>query len=212
VTGVGSRHRPRRDWKPVAASVTRPRMSLVLQSLLPFPHSCQGPSPHQQGRYARMIEQCFGGIDVSQDRLDVLLLPQALRNVLYMAALSACRYNPALKTFHNRLATAGKKPKVILSGGAPDKVGQVRAVRHEATSHLSHPHHWVPMIFSLSRTIQWLREAAQLSAVYGTRRAQREEVGLTALFLGALMIWTRDETASQARTRRFLRRELRPIL
>src|SRR5215216_1995635 len=76
VTGVGSRHRPRRDWKPVAASVTRPRMSLVLQSLLPFPHSCQGSSPHQQGRDARMIEQCFGGIDVSQDRLDVLLLPQ----------------------------------------------------------------------------------------------------------------------------------------
>src|SRR5215204_3558780 len=51
-------------------------MSLVLQSFLPFPHSCQGPSPHQQGRDARMIEQCFGGIDVSQDRLDVLLLPQ----------------------------------------------------------------------------------------------------------------------------------------
>ena len=76
MTGVGSRHRPRRDWKPVAASVTRPRMSLVLQSFLPFPHSCQGPSPHQQGRDARMIEQCFGGIDVSQDRLDVLLLPQ----------------------------------------------------------------------------------------------------------------------------------------
>src|SRR4051794_9240719 len=51
-------------------------MSLVLQSFLPFPHSCQGSSPHQQGRDARMIEQCFGGIDVSQDRLDVLLLPQ----------------------------------------------------------------------------------------------------------------------------------------
>ena len=77
MTGVGSQHRPRRDWKPVAASVTRPRMSLVLQPFLPFPHGCQGPSPHQQGRDARMIEQCFGGIDVSQDRLDVLLLPQA---------------------------------------------------------------------------------------------------------------------------------------
>ena len=77
MTGVGSRHRPRRDWKPVAASVTRPRMSLVLQPFLPFPHSCQGPSPHQQGRDERMIEQCFVGIDVSQDRLDVLLLPQA---------------------------------------------------------------------------------------------------------------------------------------
>ena len=67
--GVGSRHRPHRGWKPVAASVTRPRMSLVLQPFLPFPHSCQGPSPHQQGRDARMIEQCFVGIDVSQDRL-----------------------------------------------------------------------------------------------------------------------------------------------
>ena len=33
--------------------------------------------------------------------------------------------------------------------------------------HLSHPHHWVPMVFNLSRTIQWLREAAQLPAVYG---------------------------------------------
>src|SRR4051794_38149406 len=51
-------------------------MSLVLQPFLPFPHGCQGPSPHQQGRDTRMIEQCFGGIDVSEDRLDVLLLPQ----------------------------------------------------------------------------------------------------------------------------------------
>jgi ubiquinone biosynthesis protein COQ9 len=90
-----------------------------------------------------------------------------------------------------------------------DKLAEHRAVSAQILKgklHLSHPH------FSLSRTIQWLREAAQLPAVYGTRRAQREEVGLTALFLGALMIWTRDNTASQARTRRFLRRELRPIL
>ena len=27
---------------------------------------------------------------------------------------SACRYNPALRTFHKRLAAAGKKPKLIL--------------------------------------------------------------------------------------------------
>src|SRR3954463_9227629 len=79
MTGVGSRHRPRRDWKPGAASVTRPRMSLVLQSFLPFPHGSQGPSPHQQGRDARMIEQCFAGIGASQARLDVLLLRKATR-------------------------------------------------------------------------------------------------------------------------------------
>ncbi len=37
-----------------------------------------------------------------------------VRNVLYMAALSACRYNPALKIFHNRLAAADKRSKVII--------------------------------------------------------------------------------------------------
>lgn len=77
--------------------------------------------------------------------------------------------------------------------------------------HLSHPHHWVPMVFNLSRTIQWLREAAQLPAVYGSRQAQREEVGLTALFLGALLIWMGDDTVGQERTKTFLRRELVPL-
>jgi transposase len=33
----------------------------------------------------------------------------SVRNVLYMAALSASRYSPALKTFHNRLVAADKK-------------------------------------------------------------------------------------------------------
>src|SRR5258705_8987394 len=37
-----------------------------------------------------------------------------IRNVLYMAALSASRYNPALKTFSNRLAHANKKSNVII--------------------------------------------------------------------------------------------------
>lgn len=37
-----------------------------------------------------------------------------VRNVLYMAALSACRYNPALKAFRDRLVGAGKKPKVVI--------------------------------------------------------------------------------------------------
>jgi AcrR family transcriptional regulator len=77
--------------------------------------------------------------------------------------------------------------------------------------HLPHLHHWVPMIFNLSRTIQWLREAAQLSGEYGTDKAEREEVGLTALFLAALIVWTRDDSAGAERTKRFLRRELRPL-
>ena len=73
MTGVGSRHRPRRDRKPAAASDLKPRMSLELRSHLPYPNSCLGTSPHQQGRDTKMLSSC--GIDVSKDRLDVMVLP-----------------------------------------------------------------------------------------------------------------------------------------
>jgi transposase len=49
-------------------------MSLGLQSLLPYPNSCLGASPHQQGRGTKMLSFC--GIDVSKDRLDVMVLPE----------------------------------------------------------------------------------------------------------------------------------------
>jgi AcrR family transcriptional regulator len=70
----------------------------------------------------------------------------------------------------------------------------------------AHPHHWVPAIFNLSRTIQWVREAAMLDAT--GRRRQMEEIGLTALFLATLRMWLRDETDGQERTGVFLRRRL----
>lgn len=37
-----------------------------------------------------------------------------VRTVLYMATLSAVRFNPPIKAFHDRLAATGKKPKVVL--------------------------------------------------------------------------------------------------
>jgi len=77
--------------------------------------------------------------------------------------------------------------------------------------HPSHPHHWVPMVFNLSRTVHWLREAARLPAEYGTRKAEREEVALTALFVGALLLWSSDESVGCERTKQFLRRELKPL-
>ena len=70
----------------------------------------------------------------------------------------------------------------------------------------SHPHHWLPMIFNLSRTIQWLRDAAGLDA--GGRRRQVEEIGLSLLFLATLSVWRRDDSADQKRTRDFLSRRL----
>lgn len=74
--------------------------------------------------------------------------------------------------------------------------------------HPSHPHHWVPMIFNLSRTIPWLREAARLPAAYGSRGAQREEVALTLLLLATLRTWVRDDSPGEQRTRDTLRRRL----
>src|SRR5207253_4334029 len=53
-------------------------MSLELQSLLPYPNSCLGSSPHQQGRDTKMLSFC--GIDVSKDRLDVMVLPEGQRS------------------------------------------------------------------------------------------------------------------------------------
>jgi len=69
-----------------------------------------------------------------------------------------------------------------------------------------HPHHWVPLVFNLSRTVHWIREAALLDA-RGVRR-QMEEVALTALLVATFAVWCRDRSEGQDRTRRFLRRSL----
>ncbi len=68
----------------------------------------------------------------------------------------------------------------------------------------SHPHHWVPLVFNLSRLIQWLREAARLDA--GGRRRQIEEIGLTTLFLAALFVWRGDASEDEVQTRGVIRR------
>ena len=87
---------------------------------------------------------------------------------------------------------------------APHRAVTVEMLRGKL--HPPHPHHWVPMVFDLSRTIHWLREAALLDA--GGRRGEMEEVGLTWLFLATLAVWARDDTPGQSRTRRFLRARL----
>lgn len=71
----------------------------------------------------------------------------------------------------------------------------------------AHPHHWVPAIFNLSRTVLWIREAARLDAA--GRQRQVEEIGLTGLFVATLRVWLRDDSDGQQRTRDFLRRRLR---
>jgi len=69
-----------------------------------------------------------------------------------------------------------------------------------------HPHHWVPMVFDLSRLIHWLRDAAGLDA--GGRQKQAEEIALSALFVATLAVWCSDGSEDQARTRAFLDKRL----
>jgi AcrR family transcriptional regulator len=69
-----------------------------------------------------------------------------------------------------------------------------------------HPHHWVPMVFDLSRLVQAWRDAAGLHA--GGRRRQIEEIALTALFVATLRDWCRDGDPNFERTRAALNRRL----
>jgi AcrR family transcriptional regulator len=72
-----------------------------------------------------------------------------------------------------------------------------------------HPHHWVPLIFSLSRLIQWLRDAAFLRA--GLPRRQGEEIFLSALFLLALIAWRGEGEAGERRARALVARALQTL-
>src|SRR2546421_8373097 len=51
-----------------------------------------------------------------------------IRQVLYMAAMSASNWNPVLKTFHDRLKAAGKLPKVVIVAGSAKMINQLHAI------------------------------------------------------------------------------------
>ncbi|MDJ0950143.1 MAG: TetR/AcrR family transcriptional regulator [Alphaproteobacteria bacterium] len=70
-----------------------------------------------------------------------------------------------------------------------------------------HPHHNLALVFWVSRTVQWIREAALLDKT--GRRRQVEEIGLTALFVATVRFWLRDESEGQTQTREWLARRLR---
>ena len=129
----------------------------------------------------------------------------AIANAWFGRALDAMLASPP-RGFHRRPA---KKRLEVLMGRWFDALTPHRRVTAEmlaAKMWVFHPHHTVPMVFSLSRLIQWLRDAAGLDAV--GRRRQVEETGLTALFLATLAVWCRDETEGQERTKAFLGRRL----
>lgn len=70
----------------------------------------------------------------------------------------------------------------------------------------SHPQHWVPLIFDLSRLVHWFLDAARIAST--GRARQMAEIGLTAIFLVSVRVWLSDDSADSERTRRYLNRRL----
>lgn len=69
-----------------------------------------------------------------------------------------------------------------------------------------HIHIQIPGVMRISRTVQWVREAAQRDATF-MRRAL-EETALTTIYLMTFIFWMRDESENSRYTRQFLERKL----
>ena len=65
-----------------------------------------------------------------------------------------------------------------------------------------HLHVQIPGLLRISRTVQWIREAAQLDSTY-VRRAL-EETGLTSIYLMTFFYWMKDNTPESEKTSCFL--------
>jgi AcrR family transcriptional regulator len=83
---------------------------------------------------------------------------------------------------------------------------QVTGEMLRAKLYPSHPQHWVPLIFDLSRLAHWFLDAARIAST--GRARQMAEIGLTTIFLASLRVWLRDDSADGERTRSYLRRRL----
>lgn len=70
-----------------------------------------------------------------------------------------------------------------------------------------HLHIQIPAILRVSRTVQWMREAAQRDATY-VRRAL-EETALTTIYLATFAYWMQDDSENSQNTRDFLAHKLK---
>lgn len=72
----------------------------------------------------------------------------------------------------------------------------------QAKAELGHIHIQVPAVMRISRTVQWMREAAHRDATHHLRAL--EETALTSIYLVTFLHWLRDDSEDAQRTRRLL--------
>ena len=129
----------------------------------------------------------------------------AIANAWFARARLAMLAVPA-----EELAGRPADERVALAFGAwLDSLAPHRRVAAEILRHKlypSHPHHWVPMIFDLSRLVHDLLDVARVPG--SGRLRQGQEIGLTAITLITLAEWLRDGSPAQERSKRCLRQHL----
>lgn len=108
----------------------------------------------------------------------------------------------------------------FLDMGAPERVHHLimtwlnaLAVQRKVTRQMimakleiGHIHIQVPAVMRISRTVQWIREAAHCDATF-VRRAL-EETALTTIYLMTFFFWMQDTSQDSRYTRQFLERHL----
>jgi AcrR family transcriptional regulator len=72
-----------------------------------------------------------------------------------------------------------------------------------------HIHIQFPGLMRVSRTVQWMREAAGYDAGFPRRAA--EEIVHTSIYLATFTYWMSDDSAGSERTRKFLERQLNRV-
>lgn len=73
-----------------------------------------------------------------------------------------------------------------------------------------HLHIQLPMLFRISRTVQWMRELCKRNNIF-IKRATEETV-LTTLFLTAVSVWLRDTSDAAIDTRNQLQRRIQQAI
>lgn len=90
-----------------------------------------------------------------------------------------------------------------------DHLAPERAVAGEIIRlklHPSHPHHWVPLVFDLSRLVHDLLDVARVAGKGRLRQAQ--EIGLTLIVLATVRDWLADASPEQEHSKQRLARRL----
>lgn len=128
-------------------------------------------------------------IDVWFDRADHQML-KAAETVEFLSLSPRERLQYLIMTWLDTLAAHRKVTRQMI--GAKLEPG--------------HLHIQIPAILRISRTVQWIREAAHRDATF-VRRAL-EETALTAIYLATFVHWMRDESEHAQRTRHFLEHKL----